>query len=733
LSSDDELYSGAADQDGDAQSELARLNALHDDLVEAVQTAINPTVRADLAAELRSVRERIAELSMGEGGLRRAPEPGATVHSYEVPPAPAESNGAGFAGGGPPRYEEEPYTNTGGVPDAGPGFERAPSYGYQEPAYGQQPYAAGPPSDPLWNRQPPGFGEARPQTSFNIRAEPKRSFWSRRPWLPLVLAILGGLVLAAIVGFGGLLGDDDGSQQEAGADGDDIDPEAPEATAAAVANIRSMLDGMGFGSVVVEERDGAVALIGSVASDADRQAVIGAASALAGGLPFDSSGLTVAAGGATGDTPVTVDPSSPAAAMQRELDRILAVTPITFGEGQVAVTERHQLVLNNVVTTLQAYAGETVTIVGYTDDQGSPEANEQLSAARAQNVKDYLVGQGIQGDRLEIRAVGEAEATGVEGLAVLERRVEFEVVGAAVPGTGDGLRVAVVAPSASTDLAFTQSMVDAVNLLAGERNLQVSITDSTFVEADAEVALRGYADQGYDLVIAHGSQFGGLVQSLAPQFPNVTFAWGTASDTFGLPNVYAYDAKAQEGGYVLGAMASRLTSSGTVGVVGPFEVGDAALYINGFQAGATGEGPGTNVLVDYIESFSDVGLASAAATDQIGAGADVMTGSAQMVVGAVDVAAAQGVPWFGTQANQTSLAPNLVVASQVYRWEVILRPILDDISSGRQAGASSSLTLANGGLAIEFNDGYSLDPEVRQRAEQLAAEISSGAIVPPGG
>ena len=138
------------------------------------------------------------------------------------------------------------------------------------------------------------------------------------------------------------------------------------------------------------------------------------------------------------------------------------------------------------------------------------------------------------------------------------------------------------------------------------------------------------------------------------------------------------------------------------------------------------------MIVAYTGSFSDLGLAAEEARSQIDAGADVMTGSAQMVVGAVDVADERGALWFGTQANQTSLAPGIVVASQVYHWEIVLRSILADLDRGTLAGKPFSIDLANGGLAIEFNDGYSLAPEVRQRADQLVGEIASGAIVPPG-
>ena len=59
--------------------------------------------------------------------------------------------------------------------------------------------------------------------------------------------------------------------------------------------------------------------------------------------------------------------------------------------------------------------------------------------------------------------------------------------------------------------------------------------------------MRQYAAEGYNLIIAHGSQYGGTIQQLAPQFPKVSFAWGTASSTFGLPNVYAYQANFERG------------------------------------------------------------------------------------------------------------------------------------------------------------------------------------------
>ncbi len=291
---------------------------------------------------------------------------------------------------------------------------------------------------------------------------------------------------------------------------------------------------------------------------------------------------------------------------------------------------------------------------------------------------------------------------------------------------GEGIRIAIVAPSASNDLAFTQSIVDAVNTLDGVD--EIAITDGTFVVEDAAAAIRDYADQGYDLVIAHGSQYGASLGEIAPDFPDTSFAWGTAADTFGLDNVYSYEAASDEGGYVMGVIAAGLTESGVIGVVGPVEVGDAKLYVDGFVNGVAATDPAVQVNVNYIGSFSDVALASEAAESHMSAGADVLTGTAQMTVGAIGVANTNGAAWFGTQSSQTSVAPDIVVANQVYHWEVILETILDNIADGTLGGEVYQIDFANGGLVLEFNDGYELSDDLRTAAEDAIKGLEDGSM-----
>ena len=318
---------------------------------------------------------------------------------------------------------------------------------------------------------------------------------------------------------------------------------------------------------------------------------------------------------------------------------------------------------------------------------------------------------------------------------VLALSLVLSACGAGAPATSapaEKFRVAVVMPSAINDLAFSQSMYDALMRvqkdMGGPDKFEVVYSENMFVVDDAAAAIRDYATKGYNLVIAHGSQYGSSLQEIAPDFPKTSFAWGTTADTFGQPNIFAYEAASEQGGFVNGVMAATLSKSNVIGVIGPIETGDAKLYVDGFKAGVLSVKPDAQVNVNYIGSFSDVALAAEAANTHISAGADVLTGSAQMVAGAIGKAKEANVLWFGTQSNQTSLAPSIVVASQVYHWEGVIKQMVDLINKGTLGGQSFKIDLANGGEVIEFNPDSSVAAEAKTAAETAIEGIKNNTI-----
>ena len=296
----------------------------------------------------------------------------------------------------------------------------------------------------------------------------------------------------------------------------------------------------------------------------------------------------------------------------------------------------------------------------------------------------------------------------------------------------EAFRVAVVLPSTINDLSWSQSIIDglkAVQAELGEDKFEIAYSENMWNVTDAAPAIRDYAENGYDLVVAHGAQYGTTLFEIAPDYPDTSFGWGTATDTGaaqGLTNVFAFEPRADQGGYVLGVVAGLLTEAKNVGVVGPVDAGDAKLHVDGFVAGVRSVDPNINLGVTFTGNFGDTALAAEAANTLINAGADVLTGSAQQVSGAIGVAKDKGVPWLGIQGDQSPLAPDVVVASDVYDWSGVIKEIMKLRAEGTNGGQVLQLTLANGAQRMQYSD--TLPAEIVDAAKAAEQGIIDGTI-----
>src|SRR5690606_13885112 len=165
-------------------------------------------------------------------------------------------------------------------------------------------------------------------------------------------------------------------------------------------------------------------------------------------------------------------------------------------------------------------------------------------------------------------------------------------------------------------------------------------------------------------------------------------------------------------------------------VVGPVPAGDAILYNNGFLQGVHACNPDAEVLVAYTGSFGDTALAAETARTQIAAGADVLTGSAQQVPGAIDAIQAAGGYWFSTDVDQKANWPDTVVASMVYDFTGVVQDIIDQRAAGVNGGIAYELTLGNGQTMV-YNEALEGVPaEVFAAGQAAEADIVAGAIYP---
>lgn len=298
-------------------------------------------------------------------------------------------------------------------------------------------------------------------------------------------------------------------------------------------------------------------------------------------------------------------------------------------------------------------------------------------------------------------------------------------------------RVAAILPSTIEDAAFSQALYEALLDIqaewGGPDNFEIAYSEGMFKVPDAAAAIRDYASEGYDLVIVHGAVIGTSLPQIAPDFPETSFAWGSGIDTFsaqGVDNVFAYEVRAQEGGYVLGTMGALLSETGVLGVNGPISTGDAKLYVDGFVIGAQAARPDVTVNVSYTGSFADVSLMAASAETHIQAGADVLTGTSQSAVGAIGVAKDNDAVYLCQQWDQISLAPEAVPACQIYDFVGVINDIIATRQAGVMGGKVYNMTFKNGGLTMLYNDNYPIPEDVQSAVDAVIQGIMDGTINP---
>ncbi|WP_188505102.1 OmpA family protein [Parapedobacter pyrenivorans] len=106
-----------------------------------------------------------------------------------------------------------------------------------------------------------------------------------------------------------------------------------------------------------------------------------------------------------------------------------STTGIYFNSGSAVIKPESYGILKEIATVLEENAAVHVSIIGYTDGDGSDELNLKLSKARAEAVKAALDGEfGISGDRMQTDGKGESEPVGDNSTPTgraQNRRVEF--------------------------------------------------------------------------------------------------------------------------------------------------------------------------------------------------------------------------------------------------------------------------------------------------------------------
>lgn len=253
------------------------------------------------------------------------------------------------------------------------------------------------------------------------------------------------------------------------------------------------------------------------------------------------------------------------------------------------------------------------------------------------------------------------------------------------------VKVALVLPGSITDGGWNQGAYEGLKALEA-KGYKIAFTENVAQAAIPQV-VRGYADDGYDLIVGHGFQFGSLFAEIGPDYPKQKFfATTTAPGGTKIPeNVLYLDSRFAQAAYGAGALAALMSAKKSVGVVGGGDNPTQQAMVKAFKAGAIATVPGIQAAGIITGDYNDAAKGREAANTLIGNGADVIWHIADLTgVGAIQGAAAKkGVKVLGSNADQLALAPDAMGASFAANNAGIVEAVAGMVSDGSFKGGAA--------------------------------------------
>lgn len=300
----------------------------------------------------------------------------------------------------------------------------------------------------------------------------------------------------------------------------------------------------------------------------------------------------------------------------------------------------------------------------------------------------------------------------------------------------DDFRVGLLTPGPISDNGWNAGAYEGLKKIEEEMGAKVSHVQVRS-PAEHEEHFRSYAEDGYDLVFGHGFEFQDAARRVGRDFPETFFV--TTSGNTVTENVGAIVFELEEATYLLGRLAAGMSKSGVIGMVGGMEIPSVESTFLAFEAGAKSVKPDCSVLRTYIGSWEDTALAREAALAQINRGADFLFHNADAAGPGVFQAAkesqSKGVYAFGSNKDQNSEAPDVILASAVIDIPAALVDLAKKVEAGEYAAGVMRFNLGSGIISLVLNPDLEerIPDEVRTDLTETEVKIVNGELKVPRG
>ncbi|NJL38212.1 MAG: BMP family ABC transporter substrate-binding protein [Leptolyngbyaceae cyanobacterium RM2_2_4] len=292
-------------------------------------------------------------------------------------------------------------------------------------------------------------------------------------------------------------------------------------------------------------------------------------------------------------------------------------------------------------------------------------------------------------------------------------------------------RMALVLSGSSTDQSWDQAAFEAGERLE-EQGVEVAVSEAVD-PANVAAVLRQYAEQEYDLIVAHSFSYQDAVFEVAEEFPEVNFAWaGGIGET--AENVADYDQPFYQGAYLIGLVAAELSETGQLGALYGYDIPVCHAMGEAMLAGAQQVRPDATLISAAVGDWYDVAKAKEAALSQAETGVDFWIGCGQgPTLGQIEAAKESGGYATGYVGDMSSLGPEVVASNLIWNMEPLFQQMLDDTAAGTFADQFYNLAIPEGVIQVEVSPAFQdeVGEEVLKSVEETKEQIAAGELEVP--
>jgi basic membrane lipoprotein Med (substrate-binding protein (PBP1-ABC) superfamily) len=300
---------------------------------------------------------------------------------------------------------------------------------------------------------------------------------------------------------------------------------------------------------------------------------------------------------------------------------------------------------------------------------------------------------------------------------------------------GPPVKVALVLPGNINDLSWNQQAYEAAKRLEQEGLIELAYTEQVPEEAaQVQRVAGGYANNGYQLIIAHSFGYQDAIFELAQQFPKTAFAWGGGIGKTSA-NVADYAQPFYEAYYLAGILAGGVTQSGVLGGMAGFDIPVCHAELAAFEQGAKTVRPDAHAVVTYVGDWIDVAKSKQAAEAQANQGADVFASCGEgPALGQIALAKDKNLAAVGYVGDMSPIAPQNVMASVVWNLYPLWKQMVMDVKNGSFSPAKYyDLRIKDDGLMVQINPAFDrpIPDNVMAKYKDALAQIKAGQLQVP--